>query len=247
MTKVNFVGCLSLKSQNSSPTLKIKFILWWICAISLTGMFVWECYKTIDDFVKQPYVTSLKAVENGSIELPVIRICPSNWINYTALKEQNVTLQQLEMLMEGFTDSYVEEHFEDSKSYLEDEFNQFIKERPNFDFANFFREQISLKCSQIFHFCRWQSTYYNCCDGENVPFNARNPLINAGQCYLIYKQRFNPKDANFRQSVSGPGGGLMIHMSLPTEESEVPGLTVSNSARNTKRKLTSHVQKLRVG
>lgn len=202
-------------------------LLWWISIISLTGLFIWESYQTIDDFVQQPYVTGLKSVGNSSIELPVIRICPSSWINYTAVQDQNVTLQQLEMLMEGFVDPYVEELSEDDRSYLKDQFNQFIKDRPDFDFSKFFGE-IGLKCSHVFYYCRWQSNYSDCCEGEDEPMNNRNPLINAGRCFLIFKRRYNPNDLNYLQTVPGPGGGLLIHMSLPAEESEPPGLAVKH-------------------
>lgn len=191
-------------------------------------MFVWECFQTIEDFTKQPYVTSLSAVENESVELPSIRICPSSWINYTALMEQNVTAQQLEMLMEGFVDPYLMDNniMETNKLHFETEYNRLIQDRPGFDLRRFFRDQISLKCAEIFKYCSWQSEFYDCCDGEGDPLNVRKPLTNAGQCYLIYKRRYSPSDENFRQTMPGPGGGLIIQMALPSDAAEVPDLAV---------------------
>lgn len=228
MDKNRFNCCMSLNSTKTSKFSTTRRILWWIFALCCTGMFIWESYQTIEDFVTRPYVTSLTAMENESVELPTVRICPSNWINNTALKEQNVSTQQLEMLMEGFVDPYLMDNngMEKNVSNLEFEFNRFIQDRPDFDIRRFFREQISLKCVEMFQYCRWQSEFLNCCDGEGDPLNNRKPLTNAGQCYLVYKRRYGPYDKNFQQTVPGPGGGLLIHIALPVDEDEVPGLAV---------------------
>lgn len=222
--------CRCLKSQKSDSLIRriaakvpIKRTLWWIFAVSFAGLFIWECYQMIDDFIRQPYVTTVTTVENSSIELPIIRVCPASWINNTALKEQNVTVEQLEMLMEGFTESYLADTTD--KSHLDLDYEQFLTGREEFNIKQFFK-QISLKCTEIFHYCRWQTDTVKCCDGENEAINLRNPLTNVGQCYLMFKKRSVDDEANFRQSVPGPGGGLLIHMNFPAEESEVPGLAV---------------------